>query len=47
VADAPDMPDSSVYRGAESVSAHFRDLSGVLGEMEVDVDRLSPASTKS
>ena len=41
--DAPDMPDSGVYRGAESVAAHFRDLSGVLGEMEVQVDRLSPA----
>jgi ketosteroid isomerase-like protein len=41
--DAPEMPDSGVYRGAESVVAHFRDLSGVLGEMEVDVDRLSPS----
>src|SRR4051812_37486252 len=39
--DAPEMPDSGVYRGAESVAAHFRDLSGVLGEMEVRVDRLS------
>src|SRR5215217_9632001 len=41
--DAPDLPDSGVYRGAESVAAHFRDLSGVLGEMEVHVDRLAPA----
>jgi ketosteroid isomerase-like protein len=41
--DAPEMPDSGVYRGAESVAAHFRDLGGVLGEMEVHVDRLSSA----
>jgi ketosteroid isomerase-like protein len=41
--DAPEMPDSGVYQGAESVAAHFRDLSGVLGEMEVHVDRVSPA----
>ena len=41
--DAPDMPDSGVYRGAESVAAHFRDLSGVLGEMEVSIDSLAPS----
>jgi ketosteroid isomerase-like protein len=41
--DAPEMPDSGVYQGAESVAAHFRDLSGVLGEMEVHVDRVFPA----
>ena len=29
--DAPKMPDSGVYRGAESIAAHFRDLSEVLG----------------
>jgi ketosteroid isomerase-like protein len=23
--DAPDMPDSGIYRGAESVAAHFRE----------------------
>jgi ketosteroid isomerase-like protein len=41
--DALDMPDSGVYRGAESVAAHFRDLGGVLGEMEVNIDSLAPA----
>jgi ketosteroid isomerase-like protein len=41
--DAPGMPDSGVYRGAEAVAAHFRDLNEVLGTMEVHLDRVLPA----
>jgi ketosteroid isomerase-like protein len=41
--DAPEMPDSSVYRGAKAAAAHFRDLNEVLGTMQVHVDRLLPA----
>jgi ketosteroid isomerase-like protein len=41
--DAPEMPDAGVYRGAEAVAAHFRDLNEVLGAMEVHVDRALPA----
>jgi ketosteroid isomerase-like protein len=41
--DAPEMPDASVYRGAEAAAVHFRDLNEVLGTMEVHVDRLLPA----
>ena len=41
--DAPGMPDASVYRGADAVSAHFRDLSEVLGPMKVHLDRVLPA----
>jgi uncharacterized protein len=41
--DAPEMPDGSVYRGAEAAAAHFRDLNEVLGTMAVQVDRALPA----
>jgi uncharacterized protein len=41
--DAPGMPDSGVYRGAEAAAAHFRDLNEVLGTMEVHLDRVLPA----
>jgi ketosteroid isomerase-like protein len=41
--DAPGMPDSGVYRGAEAAAAHFRDLNEVLGRMEVGLDRVLPA----
>jgi ketosteroid isomerase-like protein len=41
--DAPDMPDGSVYRGAEVAATHFRDLTEVLGTMEVHLDRVLPA----
>jgi ketosteroid isomerase-like protein len=41
--DAPGMPDSGVYRGAEAAAAHFRDLNEVLGPMEVQLDRVLPA----
>ena len=41
--DAPGMPDSGVYRGAEAAAAHFRDLNEVLGMMVVHLDRVLPA----
>jgi ketosteroid isomerase-like protein len=41
--DASEMPDGSVYRGAEAAAAHFRDLNEVLGTMAVQVDRALPA----
>ena len=41
--DAPGMPDSGVYRGAEAAAAHFRDLDEVLGTMEVDLEQVLPA----
>ena len=41
--DAPGMPDSGVYRGAEAAAAHFRDLNEVLGTMKVHLDRALPA----
>jgi len=41
--DAPEMPDGGTFRGAEAVATHFDDLNEVLGTMEVEVGRVSPA----
>jgi uncharacterized protein len=38
--DAPGMPDAGVYQGSDAVAAHFRDLTEVLGDMEVEVEGL-------
>jgi ketosteroid isomerase-like protein len=35
--DAPEMPDSSVYRGADAVLAHFADVEDAIGRMHVEV----------
>ena len=40
--DAPEMPDSSVYRGADAVLAHFSDLDDAIGRMHVEIVDLDP-----
>jgi ketosteroid isomerase-like protein len=44
--DAPEMPDRGIYRGVDSVLAHFADLEGVMGRMHVQVLELEPAGTE-
>jgi ketosteroid isomerase-like protein len=41
--DAPEMPDTGVFRGKEAVLAHFADLEGVMGRMQVEVLELELA----
>jgi ketosteroid isomerase-like protein len=36
--DPPDMPDARILRGREPVEAHLRDLIGLLGAMNVEVE---------
>jgi ketosteroid isomerase-like protein len=43
--DAPEMPDSSVYRGAEAVHAHFADLEDAIGRMHVEIVELDPVGS--
>jgi ketosteroid isomerase-like protein len=42
--DAPEMPDSSVYRGADEVLAHFSELEDTIGRMQVEIVDLDSAS---
>jgi ketosteroid isomerase-like protein len=41
--DAPEMPDSGVFRGVNAVLAHFDDLGDVMGRMRVEVLGLEAA----
>ena len=44
--DAPEMPDGGVYKGIDSVLAHFADLGDVMGRMQVEVLQLEPAGAE-
>jgi ketosteroid isomerase-like protein len=43
--DAPEMPDSGVYRGAEAVHTHFVDLEEAIGRMHVEIVELDPVGS--
>ena len=43
--DAPEMPDSSVYCGADAVLAHFSDLEDAIGRMQVEIVELDSAGS--
>ncbi|HEX2467947.1 MAG TPA: nuclear transport factor 2 family protein [Solirubrobacterales bacterium] len=40
--DPPEFPDRRVLRGRDEIEGHLRELMGVIGDLEVEVDELVP-----